>query len=228
MSRALVLSAGGMFGAWQAGVWSVLSRLFEPDLVIGASVGSLNGWAIASGCTPERLIADWRQPQVPANAIRQLYRDFQPRIRYALVLTEAPLFRSRVCEWPHVTERHLVASCAVPPILWPQRIDGRWCADGGILTATPIQAAWDLGATEVLALNAMAGYRFGLPNRPAPNHACGQAVVELRPSATLGGTLDMLRWNEPCVRRCIELGAEDARTAAAEEKHFFAHCFERE
>jgi len=217
-----------MFGAWQAGVWSVLSRLFEPDLVIGASVGSLNGWAIASGCTPERLIADWRQPQVPANAIRQLYRDFQPRIRYALVLTEAPLFRSRVCEWPHVTERHLVASCAVPPILWPQRIDGRWCADGGILTATPIQAAWDLGATEVLALNAMAGYRFGLRSRPAAGQECGQAIVELRPSATLGGTLDMLRWNEPCVRRCIELGAEDARTAAAEEKHFFAHCFERE
>ena len=220
-----MLSAGGMFGAWQAGVWSVLSRLFEPDLVVGASVGSLNGWAIASGCTPERLMADWTQPQVPASAIRRLCRDFQPRIRYALVLTEAPLFRPKVCEWPDVTERHLVASCAVPPLLWPQRIDGRWCADGGILTPTPIQAASDLGATEVLALNAMAGYRFALRSRPAPGHVSGQAVVELRPSATLGGTLDMLRWNERCVRRWIELGAEDARTAAAEEKHFFADCF---
>jgi predicted acylesterase/phospholipase RssA len=43
MKRALVLSGGGMFGAWQAGAWSVLARHFQPDLVVGASAGSLNG-----------------------------------------------------------------------------------------------------------------------------------------------------------------------------------------
>src|ERR1035438_5321759 len=56
MPCALVLSAGGMFGAYQAGAWNVLSRRFQPDLVVGASVGALNGWAIAGGCSPAELL----------------------------------------------------------------------------------------------------------------------------------------------------------------------------
>ncbi len=49
MPCALVLSAGGMFGAYQAGVWKALSRSFHPDLIVGASVGALNSWAILAG-----------------------------------------------------------------------------------------------------------------------------------------------------------------------------------
>ena len=52
---ALVLSGGGLFGAWQAGAWSVLVDHIRPDLIVGASVGSLNGYVIASGGTPEEL-----------------------------------------------------------------------------------------------------------------------------------------------------------------------------
>ena len=44
---AVVLSAGGNYGAYQAGAWEVLAPIVEPDIVVGASVGSLNGWAIA-------------------------------------------------------------------------------------------------------------------------------------------------------------------------------------
>src|ERR1039457_6584211 len=60
MPCALVLSAGGMFGAYQAGVWNVLSRRFQPDLVVGTSAGALNGWAIAGGCPPAELVDMWR------------------------------------------------------------------------------------------------------------------------------------------------------------------------
>ncbi|MBM3775954.1 MAG: hypothetical protein FJW37_12460 [Acidobacteria bacterium] len=56
MAAALVLSAGGMFGAYQAGAWRALEGRFRPDLVVGASVGALNGWAIAGGCAPEELV----------------------------------------------------------------------------------------------------------------------------------------------------------------------------
>ena len=56
---ALVLSAGGMYGAYQAGVWDVLSTFFKPDLVVGASVGSLNGWLIASGAPGRALVEKW-------------------------------------------------------------------------------------------------------------------------------------------------------------------------
>src|ERR1039458_9129711 len=62
MPGALVLSAGGMFGAYQAGAWNVLSQRFQPDMVVGTSVGALNGWAIAGGCSPAALVAMWRDP----------------------------------------------------------------------------------------------------------------------------------------------------------------------
>jgi hypothetical protein len=66
---ALVLSAGGMFGAYQAGAWRAMAEQFEPDIVVGASVGALNGWSIAAGCSPERLIEAWRDPAA-GNALR--------------------------------------------------------------------------------------------------------------------------------------------------------------
>lgn len=52
---ALVLSAGAMFGAYHAGVWKGLAGRFQPDLIVGASVGALNGWVMASGCAPQEL-----------------------------------------------------------------------------------------------------------------------------------------------------------------------------
>src|SRR5258708_28783984 len=46
--RALVLSGGGMFGAWQVGAWSVLHRHARFHLIVVASIGSLNVWIIAA------------------------------------------------------------------------------------------------------------------------------------------------------------------------------------
>ena len=63
MKTALVLSGGGMFGAWQAGAWRALAGRFAPDLIVGASVGSLNGYAIAGGATPDELAEFWLRPR---------------------------------------------------------------------------------------------------------------------------------------------------------------------
>ena len=62
MPTALLLSAGGMFGAYQAGAWNVLSQRFQPDMVVGTSAGALNGWVIAGGGSPADLLATWRDP----------------------------------------------------------------------------------------------------------------------------------------------------------------------
>ena len=64
VTTALVLSAGGMFGAYQAGAWKALAPVLQPDLVVGTSAGSLNGWAIAGGCTPQELIDIWLDPDM--------------------------------------------------------------------------------------------------------------------------------------------------------------------
>ena len=53
MPTALVLSAGGMFAAWEAGVWKALSGRFQPDVIVGTSAGAWNGWAIAGAPRPK-------------------------------------------------------------------------------------------------------------------------------------------------------------------------------
>src|ERR1700722_11856658 len=100
MKTALVLSGGGLFGAWQAGAWRGLAGRFTPDLVVGASVGSLNGYAIASGAPPAELAQFWLQPEtakfrnLPAT-IQNLMARFTPGIEFAVVLTDAMRLKPR-------------------------------------------------------------------------------------------------------------------------------------
>src|SRR5579872_2995924 len=105
----LVLSAGGMYGAYQAGAWKALADVFQPDLVVGASIGAVNGWAIAGGCDPDELIDRWLRLEEAAQyrwkppagifggvlnseplqlALRDLYDSFRPRIDFAMVVTD--------------------------------------------------------------------------------------------------------------------------------------------
>ena len=183
MPCALVLSAGGMFGAYQAGAWNVLSKRFQPDLVVGTSVGALNGWAIAGGCSAEELSAMWRNPATgdtmrlhfpfvpwnglidPAALARQVqdwFVRFKPRVPYSATIVEVP--RLRLVRVPHeqITPRHLMAACAIPSGYPPVRIDGRLFVDGGVLDVLPIWAAAEMGATHVIAVNLLPV----MPSRP--------------------------------------------------------------
>ena len=60
--KALVLSAGGLWAAWEIGAWKVLCETFQPDLIVGTSAGAWNGWAIAAGCSAEELAKLWLDP----------------------------------------------------------------------------------------------------------------------------------------------------------------------
>ena len=60
--RALVLSGGGGRGAYHVGVLRFLEEHeWVPDVVVGTSIGAVNGAAIASGHTANSLWALWRQ-----------------------------------------------------------------------------------------------------------------------------------------------------------------------
>ena len=116
--RALVLSGGGIFGAWQAGAWSVLARQFQPDLIVGTSVGSLNGYAIAAGCSHEEMLELWRRPQAAGfkklpETIRELVEARPLHMDFAAVLVNLLRMREETFTNQAVTWRHLVASCAV-------------------------------------------------------------------------------------------------------------------
>lgn len=242
MKRALILSGGGVFGAWQVGAWSVLREHMRFDVVIGASIGSLNGWAIAGGATPEQLTELWleaadhgalrlRLPLRPLDGIvefkklegfiRQLHAAFQPNLEYYAVMTELVKLRPKLVEGSHVQWRHLAASCALLGVLPQQRIDHVLYSDGGLLGALPLWAAVPCHATEVVALNVMPKMPWAVRSlvrsmravRGRKQRLDRESTVVLEPPLPLGSWRDGLRFERPYVSRWIAQGKEDASAA---------------
>ena len=237
---ALVLSAGGMFGAWQAGAWKALAEHFTPDLIVGASVGSLNGYAIAGGASVEELCEFWLREETRrfndlAGTIRILMDRFSPRIEYAVVVTDLLRLKPRIFSAGEITWRHLAASCAIPCVLPQQRIGGRIYTDGGLLNPLPVWAAVELGATHIIALHALPevpsallkpfilGFRHVAGHNPPLAPATELAV--LKPGRRLGSVRDALRWNRQNMERWIEQGSADA--AAALKNISILNCLRR-
>jgi NTE family protein len=248
---ALVLSAGGMFGSYQAGVWGALSDLIEPDVVIGASVGSLNGFVIAGGASGRELEErwlnlehaarhTWRIPRSLADGVidntllmdwmRDILAGPAPRSEYGLVTTEMRTMRPRLFKWPDLALEHFAASCAVPLFLRQQRLEGALHADGGLINPLPVWAALEMGATRVVAVNA-------LQHRPALVHAVARAarwygrfvepestatIVTIGPSTPLGTPRDSIYWSAENAQRWIARGREDAGAAAERVKEMLA------
>ena len=171
---ALVFSAGGVFGAYQAGAWAALAPHFQPDLIVGTSIGSLNAWLVASATTPDQLRDIWFNPslapQLPfrfprswrdgfldsrplEHRIRELHHRAHPRIPVGVVAVAWRGLHPRLFTNQEITWRHLAASCAIPVCLRQQRVDGHTYMDGGILDSLNIWAAVQMGATRILVLN---------------------------------------------------------------------------
>jgi predicted acylesterase/phospholipase RssA len=245
VKTALVLSAGGMFGAYQAGAWRELSTWFHPDLIVGTSAGALNGWLIAGGCTPQELIDLWTDPKTAeflklrpplqrwrgffdgvtfSERVQELYSRHKPRIPIGVVLTEVPRLVPRLFQNDEITWQHLAAACAIPMGLPPQRIGGRWYVDGGLLGALPLWPAPQMGAVRAIAVNA-------LPFLPSPLMRAGVGalrrisprgpspgaldVVTIVPEGGLGTVSDAIRWSRDNILRMVERGSTDARRVIA-------------
>ncbi len=249
---ALVLSAGGMFGAYQAGVWSELQDAIKPDIVVGASIGSLNGWLIAGGCSGEEIEDRWLNlesaarhrwripksfsegvvdPALAENWIQEIYQCCFPKVRYGLVATALRTMKPTLFEWPGITWQHLAASCGVPLFLRQYRIDGMLYADGGILDPLPLWAAVKMGATRIIAVNV-------LKHRPFIARAAAKAaraygghrdpsrgkidVLEISPGERLGTIKQSIYWNRASAVRWIAMGKSDAHAV----KHLVVECSE--
>lgn len=226
-----------MFGAWQAGAWRALAGRFQPDLIVGASVGSLNGYAIAGGASGDDLCNFWLDPSLMAfdrlpETIQELMRRFPLRTEYAAVLTDTWRLKPKAFLGPEITWRHLAASCAIPAVLPQYQIDGRWYSDGGLLNPLPLTAAVELGATHIVAFHPLwpsvtslipkwtvRGFRtvFG-HNPPLPE---GIDVVMLKPPRPLGSIGDALHWRRDNIERWLEQGDQAARNIS------LPNCIER-
>lgn len=224
--RALVFSGGALFGAYHVGAWKVLSRHFQPELIVGASIGSLFGYVVASGYPIEDLEREWltgarynppkwRVPRAPLggwldpasvhNLMREITENLKPKIHFAAVALSLPMLKPVVFETPDITWQHLAASCAVPFVYDAQRIDGQLLVDGGLLNACPVDIAQQLGATQTIGLNCMGG----------GSRRINDSTYVIGTSKYLGGPRSSLVWNRGNIERWIATGERDATAALA-------------
>ena len=178
---------------------------------MGASVGSLNGYAIAAGWSASDLCGWWQRSDVAGlkhlpQAIRRLMDARPLEIDYAVVLIDLLRMKPHTVTGAVIQPEHLLASCAVPGAALPRRIEGRWYVDGALLNPLPVWAAVELGATRIVALNALPdvpsallkplvkGFRACFGHRPAlPS---GIDLKTLAPSRPLGSLRDAFRWKQ--------------------------------
>ncbi|HXG33099.1 MAG TPA: patatin-like phospholipase family protein [Bryobacteraceae bacterium] len=237
---ALVLSAGGMFCAWQAGVWSALAGRLRPDVVIGVSAGALNAWAIAAGCSPEQIEAWWLDPGLaqcsrlrfpwppwsglldpaPLRAFLQRLAALEPRIEVLIATTELPALRPRLFRGCEVGWEHLAASCAVPLCFPPVKLGGAWHVDGGLLCALPLWALTEARVRRAVAVHVLReppsrwmAALLGAVRRKARGLAAipPHVSVELiAPESPLGSVWDAFFWRRENIERWIEAGRQAA------------------
>jgi len=229
--KALVLSAGGLWAAWEIGAWKVLSETFQPDLVVGTSAGAWNGWAIAAGCSAEELAKLWLDPTTahimtfgphptgflqgePMHAkSRELFERFKPRIPFALTTVELPWMRSCIVRDRDIRWEHLAATCSIPLAFPPVRIGEHLYVDGGFRAGLPLWAAEELGADSALALNVLSTVEFRVLQVLLWRRRGGGNLKAkcLEPSRRLGSLRDAMAWNANNIERWMAQGEEDAR-----------------
>ena len=121
-----------MFAAWEVGVWKALRERFQFDLIVGASAGAWNGWAIAGGRSPDDLIREWMDPATGTimqpglhstgfllpkmlhEKSREMYSNCRPRIPFGLTLAEVPRLRAHLIRDSEIRWEHLAAACSIP------------------------------------------------------------------------------------------------------------------
>ncbi|MYR59418.1 patatin-like phospholipase family protein [Streptomyces sp. SID625] len=184
-TRAFVLGGGGALGAYEVGMLKALFAAgVHPDLVVGTSVGAINGAAVAadpSQASVARLADLWtglgRAGVFSGSllgrlttAVRSGTHLYHPAPLRELLCAHLPVTRIEALSLPFqcvaanieraaehwFTDGPLVdavlASCAVPGLLPPVRLDGAHFVDGGLVNSIPVGRAVALGATEIYVL----------------------------------------------------------------------------
>jgi NTE family protein len=178
-----VLGGGGLLGAAEVGMLAALAeRGIQPDVVLGTSIGAVNGalyaaepgaagldrlrslWADADalwgGSALQRLttLARTRTYLQPFGEVRDRVAAMLPvqRVEDLAVRFQCVAASIERAAEHWFTEGPLaevvLASCAVPGILPPVQIDGEHFIDGGIVNSIPVSRAVLLGARTIYVL----------------------------------------------------------------------------
>ncbi|QYN34112.1 patatin-like phospholipase family protein [Pseudonocardia sp. DSM 110487] len=215
---AAVVGGGGVFGAAQVGVGYALERHgFVPDLIVGTSVGALNGAIVAAhpGTAASWLDHVWtklrRRDVFPFGYAYSQVSVFADRgLRRLIARAGLP---SRIEELPIpftavamdlVTgaqallddgelESALLASAAIPGVLPPVLREGRMLVDGGVIAFVPVRAARQAGAASVVVL----------PTGPASWPV--RPTIPRRRAGAIAGRAGLLMWHHQIERDLHEV-----------------------
>jgi predicted acylesterase/phospholipase RssA len=172
---AMVYGGGGVFGiAYTAGVAAGLEEAGWPVRTapaLGTSAGSWTASALALGMTYDDL-ATHASPRVPtrrSGVLVEIARDVFDDATHPLVAVSAVCVRTRRRHILDGGRYHLAdlvaASSAVPGLLPAHRVDGRLYVDGGMWSATSVDAAAE--TDHVIVVAPLAGTVMGPMGRTA-------------------------------------------------------------
>jgi NTE family protein len=175
---AFVFAGGGSFGAIQVGMMhSLAAHGISADMVVGSSVGALNGAYYAGDPTLKGVLAletiwrglqrqdvfpvTWRTRRdflIPHDGIQKLIDDHLPyrnlqdaKLPVHIVATDIVSGNSVVLsEGP--SAQAIIASTAIPGAFAPIRYKDFYLADGAISSNTPIRVAVAQGARRLIIL----------------------------------------------------------------------------
>ncbi|MFA6316203.1 MAG: patatin-like phospholipase family protein [Elusimicrobiota bacterium] len=175
----LALGSGAALGHSLIGIMKVFQREGVPvDIVTGTSMGSLMGGFLALGLDPgeiediavridkgwiyENFLWDLTVPRSGLFAGEAMLRFFRSwfgerlfhdlELPFACVATDIETGEEVVLRSGRVAEA-IRASCGLPLLFAPMRLNGRHLVDGGLVSPVPIRAASLLGADILLAVN---------------------------------------------------------------------------
>jgi NTE family protein len=191
--RALVLSGGGGRGAFHVGVLKFLQEHeWFPDIVVGTSIGAVNGAAIASGHDARSLWALWKRLRTEdvqrPNLLRGLQDGFlldtaplaatleregwvdlarinseDTAVHLRITATEVdtgqlhifgntPNLNNKGLRLEPISIKHIISSCSIPLVYPATQLDDHLYWDGATVSNTPLSAAIDAGASEIIVV----------------------------------------------------------------------------
>lgn len=186
----IALGGGAARGWAHIGVLKALAEQgVVPDVVSGASVGSLVGAAFAAGRLDalekwvrglnrldvlKLLDARWKGSMIEGNRVMQAIETIltDREIRdlpkpFGAVATDLATGRAIWLRQGSMIDA-IRASSAMPVIMAPKKLDEMWLLDGGLVDPVPVTLCRLLGADIVIAVN-LTAYRHRSPGaRPAP------------------------------------------------------------
>jgi NTE family protein len=207
--RALVLSGGGGRGAFHAGVYKYLMQAgksgldashagsWEPQVVVGTSIGAVNGAAIAQGISAEKLEQIWLSLE------EQDVQGLPPGMRGLARWTSRKIFADIMdARLPQVLPQD--ATSPIPKDYWPplpllprwlsERMIGRWInlLDTGPLRKTLYERfgfdeqklAESAKALLIAATNVQTGERMMFSNREVYRRDTGEARQDVATGIT--------------------------------------------